>query len=58
MTQDEIYKANVPIIMFDKELEKFRGQVLFNEKLARANVILAKAGLPEGLAKRKVMFIK
>jgi len=48
MTQDEIYKANVPIVMFDKELEKFRGQVLFPEKLARANAILAKAGLPRG----------
>ena len=46
MTQDEIYKANVPIVMFDKELEKFRGLVSFPEKLARANAILAKAGLP------------
>jgi len=53
MTIDEINKAKVPIIVFDKELEKFRGQVLFNEKLARANVILAKAGLPRGWQKGK-----
>jgi len=48
MTKDEITKAKVPIIVFDKGLEKFRGQVLFNEKLARANAILEKEGLPEG----------
>ena len=58
MTKDEINEAKVPIIVFDKELEKFRGQVLFPEKLARANAILEKGGLPEGLAKRKVIFNK
>jgi hypothetical protein len=38
--------SKVPIIVFDKKLERFRDQVLFPEKLAKANEILAKAGLP------------
>jgi len=53
MTIDELNKAKVPIIVFDKELEKFRGQVLFPEKLAKANAILEKAGLPEVSKARK-----
>jgi len=36
----------------DKKLEKFKGKVLFPEKVAKANEILNKAGLPK-LEKRK-----
>jgi len=46
MTIDELNKAKVPIIIFDKKLEKFRGKVLFPEKLEKANEILAKSELP------------
>jgi hypothetical protein len=47
MKIDELNQSKVPIIVFDKKLEKFRGKVLFPEKLARANEILAKTGLPK-----------
>jgi hypothetical protein len=51
MTIDELNKSKLPIIVFDKKLEEFRGKVLFPEKLKKANEILAKAGLP--IAKNK-----
>jgi hypothetical protein len=47
MTIDQLNQSKVPIIVFDKKLEEFRGKVLFPEKLKRANEILAKAGLPK-----------
>ena len=47
MKIDELNESKVPIIVFDKKLEKLRGKVLFPEKLARANAILAKTGLPK-----------
>jgi hypothetical protein len=46
-TIEKLNKSKVPIIVLDKRLEKFRGKVLFPEKLKRANVILAKTGLPK-----------
>ncbi|MFM9946028.1 MAG: hypothetical protein ACKVQB_12440 [Bacteroidia bacterium] len=47
MKIDELNQSKVPIIVFDKKLEQFRGKVLFPKKLAKANEILAKAGLPK-----------
>ncbi len=47
MTIKQLNKSKLPIIIIDKKLEKFRGKTLFPEKLARANEILAKAGLPK-----------
>ena len=47
MKIEELNKAKLPIIVYDKKLEQFRGKVLFPEKLERANEILAKAGLPK-----------
>jgi hypothetical protein len=47
MTVEQINNSKIPIIVFDKKLEQFRGKTLFPEKLAKANEILAKAGLPE-----------
>ncbi len=47
MTIDELNKSKVPVIVFDKRLEQFRDKVLFPEKLAKANEVLAKAGLPK-----------
>ena len=40
MTIDQLNKSKVPIIVFDKKLEEFKGIVLFPEKLKRANEIL------------------
>ena len=47
MKIDELNKAKVPIVKIDKSLERFRGKVLFPEKLALANKILANAVLPK-----------
>ena len=47
MKIEELNKAKLPIIVYDKKLEQFRGKVLFPKKLERANEILAKAGLPK-----------
>jgi hypothetical protein len=37
----------IPIITIDKRLERFRGRTLFPEKLAKANEILSRVGLPK-----------
>jgi hypothetical protein len=47
MKIDELNKAKVPIVKIDKRLERFRGRVLFPEKLALANKMLANATLPK-----------
>ena len=47
MKIDELNQSKVPIIVFDKKLEEFRGKVLFPEKLKKANEILKKVGLPK-----------
>jgi hypothetical protein len=44
---DELNNSKVPVIVFDKKLEQYRDKTLFPEKLAKANDILAKVGLPK-----------
>lgn len=44
---DKLNKSKLPIIPIDKKIEQYRGTVLFPEKLAKANKILAKSGLPK-----------
>jgi len=44
---EELNNSKIPIIVIDKKLERFKDQTLFPEKLARANEIIAKYGLPE-----------
>lgn len=44
---EELNNSKIPIIVIDKNLERFRGKTLFPEKLARANEIIAKYGLPK-----------
>ncbi len=44
---EKLNQSKVPIIVIDERLERFRGKVLFPEKLKRANEILAKTGLPD-----------
>jgi hypothetical protein len=46
MKIDELNKAKIPIVKIDKKLERFRGKVLFPEKLAKANEILSSVGMP------------
>jgi len=44
-----INENKIPIIKIDKRLERFRGRILFPEKLAKANEILSRVGLPKEL---------
>ena len=46
-TIDQLNKSKVPVIVFDKKLEELRDKVLFPEKLAKANEILSKVGIPK-----------
>ena len=46
-TLEKLNKAKIPIIVIDKRLEQYRDKVLFPEKLATANKILARVGLPK-----------
>lgn len=47
MTIDQINNSKLPIIVFDKKLEQFRGKTLFPDKLKKSNEILEKVGLPK-----------
>jgi hypothetical protein len=47
MKTEQINKSKIPVIVFDKKLEKLRGKVLFPEKLKKSNEILSKTGLPK-----------
>jgi hypothetical protein len=47
MTIKQLNKSKVPAIVFDKKLEQFRDETLFPEKLAKANEVLTKVGLPK-----------
>lgn len=42
MNPKDLNKKKTPIVKIDNKLEKFRGQILFPEKLKKANEILAK----------------
>ncbi len=47
MTIEKLNSSKIPIIVFDKKLEKFRDKILFPEKLAKAQEILSRGGLPK-----------
>ena len=49
---DQLNQSKVPIIVFDKKLEKLKGKVLFPEKLKKANEILEKVGMPKVTIKK------
>ena len=40
MKIEKLNQAKIPIVKIDKRLERFRGKVLFPEKLEKANEIL------------------
>ena len=46
MTVDELNKRKTPIVVIDKSLEKYKNIVLIPEKLAKANDVLKRIGLP------------
>jgi len=43
----ELKDKKTPVVQIDKELNKYDNVVLFPEKLAKANEMLKKAGLPK-----------
>jgi hypothetical protein len=43
----EFNKAYLPIIHIDKSLEKYKGKVIFKDKLDEANKTLKRVGLPK-----------
>ena len=47
MTIEVLNKRKTPIIVIDDTLEKYKGEVLFPEKLAKANETLKRIGLPK-----------
>jgi hypothetical protein len=49
MTIEELNQSKLPIVQIDKSLEIYREKVLFEEKLAQANDVLKRVGLPTAL---------
>jgi len=47
MNIEELNKAKIPIVKIDKKLNRFKGKVLFPDKVKLANELLQKAKLPE-----------
>jgi hypothetical protein len=47
MTIKELNKRKTPIVIIDNSLEKYKGKVLFPEKLEKANEVLRTIGLPK-----------
>ena len=47
MTIDELKKRKTPVVIIDNSLEKYKGKNLFPEKLAKANEMLKRVGLPK-----------
>lgn len=43
---DELKQKKVPVVRVNKSLNKYKNKVLFPEKLAKANEMLRKTGLP------------
>ena len=47
MTIEELNKRKTPIVVIDNSLNKYKNIVLFPEKLAKANDVLKRIGLPK-----------
>lgn len=53
MTIKELNKRKVPIVIIDKKLDKYNDVVLFPDKLAKANEMLRKVGLPKSKSRKQ-----
>lgn len=51
MTTEKLKKRKGSVLVIDKSLEKYKGKNLFPEKLAKANSVLKRIGLPKLPAK-------
>ncbi|UXP32856.1 hypothetical protein N6H18_02650 [Reichenbachiella agarivorans] len=47
MNEKKILKKNVPVVRINKNLDSLASEVLFPEKVAKANEMLKKTGLPQ-----------
>jgi hypothetical protein len=47
MKARELNKNKLPVVRIDKSLEKYKDQVLFKDKLDKANNMLKAVGLPK-----------
>jgi hypothetical protein len=47
MAIEDLKKKKTPIVVIDKSLEKYKGKILFPEKLAKANEVLKRIGVPK-----------
>ena len=47
MKLNDLNNSKVPIIPFDKKLEKLVDKVLFKNKLEEANKLIARVGIPK-----------
>jgi hypothetical protein len=45
-TIEKLNNSKLPIIVIDKSLEQFRNKEMFPKKMAKAKLIIKKAGLP------------
>ena len=53
MNIQELNKSKIPPVKINKKLDRFKGKVLFKEKLEMANKLLNKAVLPETAKDKK-----
>jgi hypothetical protein len=44
---EQLNNSKIPVLVFDEKLEQYRNKVLFPQKLAKANEILSRVGLPK-----------
>lgn len=53
MKVKEFNKSKIPLVKIDRKLNKFKGRVLFKEKLNMANKLLENAILPKTITKNQ-----
>ena len=49
MKVNDFNESKIPLVKIDKKLNRFRGKVLFKEKLESANKLLSSAKLPKSV---------
>jgi len=49
MKINELNKKKIPLVKINKDLNKYKGKVLFEKKLEKANKLLERAKLPSEL---------
>ena len=56
MKINELNKKKIPLVKINKDLNKYKGKVLFGKKLQKANELLERAKLPRELNVEKAGF--